>query len=353
MPDDWTLESSPPIDRSPDAPVVQILNYDDQSSEILYRASAVGGCERKLWAARGNFPTSPPPDFMQAAYDRGHAQEPATIQALVDRGWQVRNPQGEVLFRVFTLPPPSNAIVSVIGHYDCEARYPTPNALGQVGWSEWMPCDVKNFGPSFISEYLAHGIENWDHYKWQQSIYVMGHPTAKRFIMPIWDTENDCLLESSLYSCDPHYTLKDLGDRLARIEWAHQQSQMPECSRDYPCPYYKGTCDRAPAKTDTLPPAAIPLLTARQKAHEKVAEWTTIKDTMTGALLALLPEGFSATYDSDTDSYTISVAPNSPKFNTAHAKTLLSEAGFDITLPEFTTPGKGYKLVVTTKEKRA
>lgn len=340
---DWTLADDPShpndgIDRTPDSPIVQLV--DD---EVLYRASAVGGCPRKLWAARSGYPASPPTAKMQAIFDRGHGFEPIILKALQDRGWQLRNYQGEVLFQVFALP--SGTIISIIGHYDCEARYPLlgqeVNPTHDKDWSEWYPCDVKGFGPDLISEYLSHGIDNLPHYQWQQSIYVIGHDSAKAFLMPIWDKDKNELLQSSLYPRIPDITLADIESKLATIEHAYLNSQMPECTNEYPCPYYNLHDEKA-APTDTVPPEAIIFIIARNNADAKIKLFQSAKDAMTEQLLKVLPEGFSGEYEGSK----VSISLNSSKFNTNHAKDILREAGFDIESPEFKTPGVGYKLVI-------
>jgi hypothetical protein len=326
------------IDRSASSPIVQMVE-----GEVLYRASSVGGCPRKLWAARSGYPAQPPTAKMQAIFDRGHELEPIILKALQDRGWQLRNYQGEVLFQVFTLP--SGTTISIIGHYDCEARYPLLGQLAnpshEANWSEWYPCDVKGFGPDLISEYLSHGIDNLPHYQWQQSIYVIGHDSAKAFLMPIWDKEKNELLQSSLYPRIPDITLTDIESKLASIEHAYLNSQMPECTLEYPCPYYNLHDEKA-SPSDTVPPEAIIFIVARNNADAKIKLFQSAKDAMTEQLLKILPEGFSAEYEGSK----ISVTPNSGRFNTNHAKDILREAGFDIESEEFNSKGVGYKLVI-------
>jgi hypothetical protein len=327
------------IDRTPDSPIVQFL-----PNEILYRASAVGSCPRKLWAARSNNPPKPTTAKMQAIFDRGHELEPIILNALMARGWELRNYQGEVLFQVVTLP--SGLIISVIGHYDCEARYPLPDIKDGAGgnvqsWSEWFPCDVKGFGPDLISEYLSHGIDNLPHYQYQQAIYVLGHPTAKAYLMPIWDKEKNELLSSSLYPRIPDITLEDIERKLLLVERDFVNSNMPDCTNEFPCPYYY-LHDEKEKPPDTVPESAHVFIRARQNADAKIKSFTAAKDAMTEQLLKILPEGFKAEWEGNT----ISVTPNSDKFNTAHAKRLLQEAGFDIDSPEFKIPGVGVKLVI-------
>jgi hypothetical protein len=323
------------IDRSSSSPIVQVL-----PGEILYRASAVGGCPRKLWAARNNNPAKPTTAKMQAIFDRGHELEPIILAALEAKGWELRNYQGEVLFQVFTLP--SGTEISIIGHYDCEARYPMADEYnGMTLWSEWMPCDVKGFGPDLISEYLSHGLDNLPHYQWQQSIYVIGHETAKSFLMPIWDKENSVLIQSSLYPRFPDITLADIEAKLSSIELAYMQSQIPDCTNEFPCPYYYLHDDK-PKPPDALPPEALIFVIARNNADAKIKLFQSAKDAMTEQLLKLLPEGFSADYEGSR----ISVTPNSGKFKTDYAKRTLQEAGFDIESDEFRSPGVGYKLVI-------
>jgi hypothetical protein len=332
---DWTLADEPSpedgIDRTSDSPIVQVVD-----GEVIYRASSVGSCLRKLWAARSGYQAAPTPEKMQAAYDRGHEAEPKILAALEARGWELRNRQGEVFFQVYTTQ--SGTVISVIGHYDCEARLPNTVL--------WLPCDVKNFGPAFVSEYKSHGISNKPHYQWQQSIYVMGHDTARQYLMPVWDYENEDFVASSLYPLDPPFTLPDLEVRLHGIEKLYAESVEPPCTLEYPCPYWKLHDKKVQSE---IPEAAKVLITARQNADAKIKFWSGLKDTMTDEILKVLGDNvgeFSCTWEG----HQITVQANSDKFNTNHAKELLKEAGFDLEDPEFKIPGKGVKLVITTSK---
>jgi hypothetical protein len=339
---DWTLDESlvgtadDLIDRSSDAPIVQTL-----PNEILYRASSVGSCPRKLWAARSGMEAKPTTAKMQAIFDRGKELEPVILRALQDKGWELRNYQGEVLFQVFTLP--SGTVISIIGHYDCEARYPLPNGNSFI-WSEWLPCDVKGFGPDLVSEYLSHGIDNLPHYQWQQSIYIIGHDTAKSFLMPIWDKEKNELLSSSLYPRIPDITLQDIETKLLGIERHYLESTMPPCSNEFPCPFYY-LHDTVETPDDDLPSEAELFVTARQSADAKIKLFQSAKDAMTEQLLKILPEGFHTEWEG----HVIKVVANSDRFDTAKAKRELAEAGYNIESDEFKIKGKGYKLVIETK----
>lgn len=327
------------IDRTSNSPLVQIVD-----GEVIYRASSVGGCPRKLWGARSGYPIKPPSAKMQAIFDRGHELEPIILAALRQRGWELRNLQGEVFFQVFTLP--SGTTISVMGHFDCEARYPIPGQLAnpthEANWSEWYPCDVKGFGKDLVSEYLSHGTVNLQHYEVQQSIYVIGHPTAKAYLMPIWDKEKSELLQSSLYPMLPDYQLEDIANKLAAIEHAFINSEMPDCTGEYPCPFYGQLCEKKTQEAAPVPPEAIIYIIARNNADAKIKLFQTAKDAMTAELMKILPEGFHSTFEGSG----ISVIPNPNKFNTNKAKDTLKEAGFDIDTDEWKIPGVGYKLVI-------
>lgn len=327
------------IDRTSDSPIVQVVD-----GEVIYRASAVGGCPRKLWAARSGYPAHGPGEKMQAIFDRGKELEPIILNALIEKGWELRNYQGEVFFQVVTLP--SGLCISIMGHYDCEARYPMPPSTPNIttAWSEWYPCDVKGFGKDLVSEYLSHGIDNLPHYQWQQSIYVIGHPLAKAFLMPIWNKDTSELVSSSLYPRIPDITLSDIERKLLEVELAYQNSQMPECTNEFPCPYFQLHDTKEQSE---LPDIAKLLITARQNADAKIKLFTEAKNTMTEEILKVLGDQVGV-FSCSWENHTITVQANSDKFNTAHAKSLLKEAGFNIESDEFKIPGKGVKLVITT-----
>lgn len=301
--------------------------------EILYRASAVGSCIRALWAGRSGYEQKPPTAKMQAIFDRGHELEPIILDKLRVLGWTFDDLQGEVSFQVTTLE--SGLLLSVRGHYDAMGQHE------QFTQGEWLPVDVKGFGPDLVKEYLGNQLRNLSHYSWQQSIYAIGCG-AKRFVMPVYDKDNDMILRSSMFPMDPEFTIEDIEVRLLGVEQLYRESVMPPCVNNYPCPFYY--LHDEPEVKPELPKAVAQLTTARMKVDAKIKVMTKAKDRLTEAILNAL--GMSA-QSYDYDGTIVAVQPNSERFNTDAAKAVLREAGVDINTPEFKIPGDGYKLVVT------
>lgn len=315
-----------------DAPIATIT-----PDEIIYRASTLGGCLRKLWAARSGMEAKPPTAKMQAIFDRGHELEPIILELLTSQGWTLTDHQGEVIFAVHQ--PADTATyktLSVVGHYDAMGSHP------QFTQGRSLPVDVKGFGPDLIREYLGHQLSNLPHYEWQQSVYAIGCGVSQ-YVMPVYDKENEMILRSSLYPHDAQVTIDMIEQKLLIVERMFINSEMPDCEVSYPCPFYY--LHDEPLEKPPLPANVTKAVDARMKVDAKIKVFTLAKDKLSEVIKSTLGEK-EQSYDHEGT--TVAILPNPNKFNTKAAQALLTEAGIDwANDPEYQVPGVGYQLRVT------
>jgi hypothetical protein len=143
--------------------------YKDEGTWV-YRASALGGCERALLAARRGETRTPPPASLQEKYDQGHAAEDTIMgrwardhadkYTLVTReaGEQVKVEIGKIV---------SRGMVAIRGSLDGFGA-----VLGDP--EDVVPVDAKAFGKSFWDKLDKEGIWGFPYYCTQLVIYAEG-----------------------------------------------------------------------------------------------------------------------------------------------------------------------------------
>ena len=146
---------------------------------IYYRASALGGCLRALWAARSGQPAAPTPAKMQAVFDRGHEIEPIVINMLKEQGWNIYDKQKEVILpvtfeefpdTVSQTPPPITKPLFILGHIDALGA-PPPGISGPESHPFEHVIEIKGFGPDLWAKYKAGGLRGMFGYSVQTSAY--------------------------------------------------------------------------------------------------------------------------------------------------------------------------------------
>ncbi len=129
--------------------------HDPDIDRWVYRASALGACDRELVAHRRGMVGSPPPDWLQVRFDEGHDWE-ARILARVeeDQGVSLGLAQHQTILEVGK----KAAVRGSIDAYD---------DLGTV-------VDAKFLGPDLFEKLKNGGIQTSPHYWWQQGVYAHG-----------------------------------------------------------------------------------------------------------------------------------------------------------------------------------
>lgn len=319
------------MEHSQDSAVVTI---DDKAQNIYYRASGLGGCPRRLWAARSKFDAKPPPAALQKAFDKGHELEPMILALAEER----LNTKFTWYQQETTLSLGVNAAgqnLWVVGHVD--AVYRSPNLGG-------IPVDAKAFAQSTMNDFLANGIESFPHYAYQQSVYALGLNTT-RFILPLYNKDTEELIikqYDSLPVTREQITMKVLEIELA-FENGSSSDDIP-CDSSWGCPYSYLHDEK---DDESLTSSDLETAIAYNRVSEKIKSLESAKSILGKRLLESLD------YTDDlrkftSPSVTVSVINNSKRFDQQRAKEYLTNAGEDI--KTFYTPGTGQHITVSVNK---
>jgi len=203
--------------------------HDPDIDRWVYRASALGSCERELVAHRRGMSGSPTPDWLQTRFDEGHDWEDRILERFMEdqrvalRGQQAR---GTILV---------GKNVAVRGSIDAE----TDDAV----------VDAKFLGPDLYRKLIKDGIGAFPHYMWQQAVYA--HALEKSRIclaMGLKDIEGEGDEREVVGIKEMHYLWVDLADlptlgqikaRVLRLEKLAEGDGWPDCPSpfQYPCPF--------------------------------------------------------------------------------------------------------------------
>lgn len=203
--------------------------HDPDIDRWVYRASALGSCERELIAHRRGMSGSPTPDWLQTRFDEGHDWEDRILERFMEdqrvalRGQQAR---GTILV---------GKNVAVRGSIDAE----TDDAV----------VDAKFLGPDLYRKLIKDGIGAFPHYMWQQAVYA--HALEKSRIclaMGLKDIEGEGDEREVVGIKEMHYLWVDLADlptlgqikaRVLRLEKLAEGDGWPDCPSpfQYPCPF--------------------------------------------------------------------------------------------------------------------
>lgn len=330
-----------------DKPIVNdrpIVYLSPDNNIPTYRASALGSCLRALWAARSGMEAKPPPDHMLKVFAQGTNLESTILDLLYNEHnftFQDGGAQKTVTLDLHVeLPSGTLEHVRVTGHVDQYGCIADP-ALSNADQLHF-PIDVKAFAQSTVDNYRTKGLLAFPHYAWQQSVYALGLGHLK-FYMPIYNKDTQRIEPWSLDPIAAPYDEQAIAERIALVESAFINSTIPDCTLNYPCPFYYLHDDEKPTNTP-LSPNVDALISARIKIDHKIAVLTTAKKTLSDKISSQLPVGsFDSSLHPD---YSISIIPNPDRFNTAAAKSVLLDAGVDITDSEFVIKGVGNQLRV-------
>lgn len=203
--------------------------FDPDIERWVYRASALGSCDRELVAHRRGMVGSPTPDWLQVRYDEGHDWEARILTrfsegtGLALRGYQA---QGALLV---------GKNVAVRGSIDAE----TDDAV----------VDAKFLGPDLYRKLVKGGIEAFPHYRWQQAVYA--HAMEKQRVclaMGLKEIEGEGDDRVITGIAEMHYLWVDVADlptvgqikaRVMKLEKLAAGEGLPDCPVpfQYPCAF--------------------------------------------------------------------------------------------------------------------
>lgn len=278
-----------------------------------------------LWAARSGLEPKPFPAPIQKAMDEGTELESTILEQLyTDHGFAFD--YGGQQFQVELVVGAWNGKTLIVrGKMD-------EKAFGR-------PVDVKAMSQSTIDS--LRGSSLYRKYEWQQSVYCVGMG-ADMYYMPIYNKDTGKIEPWSVKPLFPRYSRDDIRDRVMQVEEWNEKGTMPdECPAEYGCQYYYLHDNQ---QKDELPTEVHQLVRARINLSRKIETLTNARKTLDNVIKPKLNADGSYTFEG----YSVSVVPNSRRFNTDAAKGLLTEAEVDWQNdPDFWIPGEGNYLRVT------
>jgi hypothetical protein len=218
---------------------------------VVYRASAFGGCERALTAARLGYEPAPPPASLQATYNAGHAAEEwFNTLTILD------NQQDSVRLDI----PGTN--MSIIGHID-------GMRLGRV-------VEIKSQSAAEFDKWTEDSWTTdplWMKYAWQTSIYRFALGGVALELIRIRRPPPD---SGEGYSYKAHYyphAFHGLDEIYYRARYLESLTELPPCTttRTFGCPYYQFHEDRRELIEDSELDDACAAYT-NAKTNEKYAK---------------------------------------------------------------------------------
>jgi hypothetical protein len=307
-----------------------------EENNVIYRASAIGGCLKALWAARSGLDRQPLPQVVQQGMDEGTALEPVILNLLYEDHGFTFGYQGQQFQVELNLGAWNGKTLIVRGAFD---------EIGAPAGQPHRPIDVKALGEDDVRALRIKGITSKPRYAWQQSVYAHGYG-APAVYMPIFHKGTWKIESWSLQPIPPAYTVDQIRDRVLQVEEAFAEGKMPDqCPADYGCAYpflhdqnISNELEEAPAL----------LARASIKFAKRIDALTIARKIINDKLKGELSSDVKYTIDG----YTVSVFGNPNRFNVDLAKRILTEAEIEWeTDPEFWIPGEGTQIRFTPPKK--
>ena len=220
-----------------DKPIRHVDTLPDGRRLVIYRASAIGGCERALLAAARQMEAKPPTDRMQAIFDEGHEAEPQILKQWDEMGGEVEWGTEQTRLEL-TVIDDEDVKVIVRGHVD---------ALTNAGGTQGI-LECKKFRDSTWKDWLNKGVEVHQTYPWQVAalMYAWHEMTGDypevTMLGGRW-SEGQVVELAPHYLANPPIPLRAIKKKIARIERLVDEGYMPlddgvQCNASWPCPYF-------------------------------------------------------------------------------------------------------------------
>ncbi len=208
--------------------------HDPDIDRWVYRASALGSCERELIAHRRGMSGSPTPDWLQTRFDEGHDWEDRILAKFEeDNGCSLDSHQSQAIIEV-------GKKAAVRGSLDAMWH---PTLRGGV------VVDAKFLGPDLYLKLQRGGISAFPHYQWQQAAYAHAVGADRVCLaMGLKDIEGEGDERVVTGIKEMHYlwvdidqlpTLGQIKARVLRLEKLAEGDGWPDCPSpfQYPCPF--------------------------------------------------------------------------------------------------------------------
>lgn len=235
-----------PTDRAP-----VYFEVVDGVGRMVYRASALPGCQNELLAWRLGVTGRSTPEWLQARFDAGHDHEPLIMEKIrrtygfLPYGFQdeVEMPVGETALlrgHIDGLDPAGNA--PLITHVEGKALFqPT-----RMEWDDVVVIDAKALSQSSFEVWQRKGMAGFPHYCWQQAFYCFGL-NASGVVMAVKNKNTDEMIVD-YYKKDSTVLVPIVNviGRILEIERLAADNAVFEYDCDnprYPCPFFP-SCKR-------------------------------------------------------------------------------------------------------------
>jgi hypothetical protein len=309
---------------------------------IYYRASALGGCFRALWAARNSYEPKSPPDHMQTIFDRGHEIEDLVLDQLVADGWTIYDRQREVIIPVDI---PSDIPIFIVGHID--ALGIPPVGVSSDPEANLFPhvVEVKGFGPDYYAKYLREGINGFPRYSVQAGAYCIGIPCGDLAFV-VYEKETEAIHVSFHENKIPEWHLSAI---VLAVEEMTRKNEIPTCTNDYPCPYYY--LHDPKEMPMPLDPLASTLVQSIVNIDEQAKLLKSARDICMNQLKDAINwvEGQPLSYDSESG--VVNVSMNPVGWDNKKIAQLLTDAELDA--DDYRTKSSGWHLRIVPKKSHA
>lgn len=192
---------------------------------ISYRASALGGCDMALLAAR-------------LGYDAVPLKEDAKIVSIFKAGHRIEDEVLDplkVMHRQLEIVLPITSKIRVVGHIDGISSDGYLVEVKSQNQEEWDRFDREHWDGGFFPKY-----------KWQVSSYMHGltlnriSPVRLKLIRALRDENGQWTGETKVSHVDrPFYTVAEIRERILKIEAVAATGVLAaECTNSFPCPYF-------------------------------------------------------------------------------------------------------------------
>jgi len=208
--------------------------HDPDIDRWVYRASALGSCDRQLVALRRGMEPAPTPDWLQVRFDEGHDWEARILDRFTDdTGIKLTLQQS-----VCELNVGKGAVVR--GATD---------GLGFDDQGNHVVVDAKFCGEDLYRKLISKGIYGFDHYLWQQSAYAHANDADRICLaLGLKDIVGEGDDRKVVGIKEMHYLWVNVADlmtagqikaRVLRIENLSKGDGWPDCPtpHQYPCPF--------------------------------------------------------------------------------------------------------------------
>jgi hypothetical protein len=210
-----------------------------EGDTIVYRASAVGMCDKALIAIRQGVTPLSPPEWLQEKMQEGTESESLIVEQArrTMREGQVVSTQDVVEIPVWVKEDGTKVVIR--GHTDGTLWGVAEGTHTERYWG----IEAKKLGPSLWGKWqkgMNTFFDAMPYYRDQLVIYMEGLGYPFLYAVGRWDPDEGVVTEVDVEVVStPPGSISEIKARIIQIELAAASGVMPTCSGGmYPCPVY-------------------------------------------------------------------------------------------------------------------